>query len=74
VRVPSGAGENVVLAMKPGLGLPTAGLPEFTPGAPAVEIAVQQAVVRVAREELRRIGRVVDRVTRRRHDSTNDRR
>jgi hypothetical protein len=60
--------------MKPGLGLPTAGLPEFAPGAPAVEIAVQQALVRVAREGLRRVGRVVDRVGRRRHDSTNDRR
>ena len=62
-----------MLAMKPGLGLPTAGLSGFAPAPSEVEIGLQRSAVRLARAALRPLGRVLDRMTARHDTSDHDR-
>jgi len=62
-----------MLAMKPGLGLPTVGLSGLAPAAAEVEIAVQKSAARLTRAAWRPLRRLLDRMTMRHDASAHDR-
>ncbi len=62
-----------MLAMKPGLGLPTVGLSGFAPAACGAQSAVRTSAVRLARAVAHPFGRVLDRMRSRHENSAHDR-
>jgi len=63
----------IMLAMKPGLGLPTVRLSGFAPAASEVEIAAHKFAVRFAKGALHSLARAVGRMAGRPGGSDHDR-